>query len=134
MKSSGDHALSIGAVAARFGVATHVLRHWESVGLLTPARVHGDRRRYGREDLHRVAVILRAKQAGLGLDAIRQMLAGGNSAQRREVLRRQHAELTRRVAEAQAALRLVECALRCDHEDVARCAHFQAVVAEGGGP
>ncbi|WP_443137105.1 helix-turn-helix domain-containing protein [Kribbella sp. CCNWLW197] len=27
----------IGVLAARFGLATHVLRHWEDEGLLTPA-------------------------------------------------------------------------------------------------
>jgi hypothetical protein len=28
---------TIGELAARFGLATHVLRHWEDVGLLSPA-------------------------------------------------------------------------------------------------
>ncbi|WP_340688600.1 MerR family DNA-binding transcriptional regulator [Amycolatopsis coloradensis] len=40
MKSS---TLSVGEVAERFGLATHVLRHWESVGLLKPARAAGSR-------------------------------------------------------------------------------------------
>ncbi|WP_375546893.1 MerR family transcriptional regulator [Streptomyces gossypii] len=35
--------MSIGALAARFGVATHVLRHWESKGLLHPGRDAGGR-------------------------------------------------------------------------------------------
>ncbi len=34
MKSS---PWTIGELAARFGLATHVLRHWEDVGLLTPS-------------------------------------------------------------------------------------------------
>ncbi|WP_301184415.1 MerR family DNA-binding transcriptional regulator [Streptomyces sp. 6-11-2] len=29
--------MSIGAVAERFGLPTHVLRHWEAMGLLAPA-------------------------------------------------------------------------------------------------
>lgn len=42
MKSS-DH-MPIGELAARFGRGTHVLRHWEDQGLLTPAeRVNGRR-------------------------------------------------------------------------------------------
>lgn len=36
MKSS--EALTIGELAQRFGLATHVLRYWESMGLLKPAR------------------------------------------------------------------------------------------------
>jgi DNA-binding transcriptional MerR regulator len=43
--------MSIGALAARFGLATHVLRHWESMGLLHPVRDAGGRRRYGADDL-----------------------------------------------------------------------------------
>jgi MerR family copper efflux transcriptional regulator len=48
---------SIGEVAARFGLPTHVLRHWEAEGLLTPARA-GGRRRYTDADLYRVAAIV----------------------------------------------------------------------------
>lgn len=131
MKSSAT--MSIGAVAARFGLATHVLRHWESVGLLTPARVAGDRRRYGPGDLFRVAVILRAKEAGLGLDAIREVLTTREAAERREILRRQRDELRLRIERAQAALEVLECALGCDHDDVAACAHFQRAVRERVG-
>ncbi|MZG18734.1 MerR family DNA-binding transcriptional regulator, partial [Streptomyces sp. SID5914] len=41
MKSSDDgglDGLGIGALAARFGLAAHVLRHWEAMGLLHPGR------------------------------------------------------------------------------------------------
>jgi hypothetical protein len=62
MKSS---RLSIGATAARFGLATHVLRHWEDLGLLHPERNSADRRLYGDDDLVRIAVILRSKAAGM---------------------------------------------------------------------
>jgi DNA-binding transcriptional MerR regulator len=61
----GDRgSTGIGAVSERFGLATHVLRHWEAMGLLTPARDAAGRRRYKTADLTRVAVILRAKEAG----------------------------------------------------------------------
>ncbi|HWV26917.1 MAG TPA: MerR family transcriptional regulator, partial [Aeromicrobium sp.] len=46
---------SIGEVADRFGIATHVLRHWEDMGLLTPQRDTADRRRYVDDDLVRIA-------------------------------------------------------------------------------
>ena len=66
MKSSRDVDLSVGELAARFQMATHVLRHWEDVGLLTPRRDGSGRRRYGRGDVFRVATIVRSKAAGLG--------------------------------------------------------------------
>lgn len=122
--------MSIGDVAERFGLATHVLRHWEAMGLLAPARVEGARRRYGPDDLYRVAVILRAKEAGFSLDEIREMTATPDAEARRAVLLRRRAELAQRIAEAQASLELIGYALDCDHEDFTGCRHFQATVAE----
>lgn len=131
MKSTGAPAwMSIGEIAARFGLAAHVLRHWESVGLLTPPRAVAGRRRYGPDHLYRIAVILRAKAAGFGLDDIREMIAAQSPAARAEVLRRHRAELARRIAQAQASLELIDCALTCDHDDFTSCPHFQAMVAD----
>ncbi|MFC5744911.1 MerR family transcriptional regulator [Actinomadura rugatobispora] len=132
MKSSPG--MSIGAAAARFGLAPHVLRHWEAEGLLAPARAAGDRRRYGTGDLYRIAMIVRAKGAGLGLEEIRAMFATAAPAERREVLRRRRDELRRRIAEARAAIEIIECALDCDHEDFTRCAHVQSVIGARTGP
>lgn len=126
MKSS----MSIGEIADRFGLATHVLRHWESMGLLAPVRIGGERRRYGPDDLYRVAVILRAKEAGFSLDDIREMIVTSDPAVRRAHLLRRRAELAQRIAEAQASLELLDCALDCDHEDLPGCPHFQEMVAE----
>lgn len=128
MKSSVT--MSIGEIAARFGLATHVLRHWEAMGLLTPARIGADRRRYGTDDLYRVAAILRAKEAGFSLDDVRAMISTSDPVERRAILARQRAELARRIAEAQASLELIDCALDCEHEDLPGCPHFQAKLAE----
>jgi len=129
MKSS----LAIGDAAARFALPTHVLRHWESMGLLSPERAVGDRRRYGRADLERIAVILRAKDAGLGLGDI-AVLLGADRRVRDEVLARNRDELRARIAAAEESLALVECALACDHDDVSACPHFRAMVAAGAEP
>ncbi|MFI6173591.1 MerR family transcriptional regulator [Nocardia sp. NPDC051052] len=126
MKSSHP-ASGIGAVAARFGLATHVLRHWESVGLVTPQRDSAGRRRYDEDDVFRVAVILRAKEAGFTLDDIRTMLTTPN---RSTVLSRQRGELRARIATAQASLDMIEHAMACEHVDFTTCPHFQAAVSE----
>ncbi|MEV6230552.1 MerR family transcriptional regulator [Saccharopolyspora shandongensis] len=130
MKSSEHEPMSIGGLAGRFGLATHVLRHWEAMGLLAPARDAAGRRRYDTADLTRVAVILRAKEAGLSLDTIRSLAAAGDPVKRRDILRAEAAALRSRIAAAQASLELIDCALGCDHEDVTRCGHFQQVVAD----
>ncbi|CAL9374841.1 helix-turn-helix domain-containing protein [Streptomyces griseomycini] len=130
MRSSEPNGtLGIGALAERFGLAPHVLRYWESVGLLSPARDTAGRRVYGAGDVVRVAVVLRGKRAGLSLDAIRALATGG-PADRRAVLRREAEELRARVAAARDSLALVECALRCDREDMTGCRHFRAVVGD----
>ncbi|MGA4843902.1 MerR family transcriptional regulator [Streptomyces sp. G45] len=126
--SGGRGALGIGAVARRFGLAPHVLRHWEAMGLLRPARDTVGRRRYGEAELGRVAVILRAKEAGLALGTIRALTAGADAEARRAVLRAEAEALRSRIAAAEASLGIVECALSCPHDDIAECGHFQQVV------
>ncbi|MET7511832.1 MerR family transcriptional regulator [Streptomyces albidoflavus] len=122
MKSTGGPAsLSIGATAARFGLAPHVLRHWEAMGLLDPVRDAAGRRRYGADDLARVASILVMKEAGLGLATIRSLSATTDRTARRELLRPAAEELRSRIAAAQAALELVESGLSCAYEDVTDC-------------
>ena len=127
MKSSPAKTLTIGAVAQRLGLATHVLRHWETVGLLRPDRDVGDRRRYGPDDLFRVAVILQAKEAGFSLDEIREMMTS-RPTRRREVMQHHRDDLIRRIQQATTALALLECALACSHTDVATCPHFREAV------
>ncbi|MGV9347821.1 MerR family transcriptional regulator [Streptomyces spiralis] len=137
MKSSGDAgagAMSIGALAARFGLATHVLRHWESMGLLHPGRDAGGRRRYGADDLTRVAVILLCKEAGLGLDTIRSLSATVDRTTRHEILRHEAEELRSRIAAAQASLEFIEGGLTCEHEDFTQCPNYRRLIAERISP
>ncbi|MFH8371477.1 MerR family transcriptional regulator [Streptomyces sp. NPDC018031] len=126
---STEPSMSIGDLAGHFGLPTHVLRHWEAMGLLAPARDPAGRRRYGAADLTRVAVVLRAKEAGLSLDAIRT-LTTTDPTTRRDLLRREAEALRSRIAAARASLALVECALECPHEDFTRCRHSRQVIAE----
>ncbi|MCX2181302.1 MerR family transcriptional regulator [Streptomyces sp. SKN60] len=133
MKSSQSdrtaRPLPIGALAERFGIATHVLRHWESMGLLSPDRDGNGRRRYGHDDVVRTAMILRAKEAGLGLEEIRAMMATRDSDGRRQILFDRRASLRDIITKAQAQLALVECAMECDHDNIATCPEFQRVIA-----
>jgi DNA-binding transcriptional MerR regulator len=120
---------SIGEVATHFGLPTHVLRHWESAGLLTPAR-DGDRRRYSDADVYRVASILIAKEAGFSLPDIRAMLTVRSAPARHEVMARHRTALLVRIAQAEAALAMLEGGLECPHDDLMTCPHFQAQVAD----
>ena len=123
---------SIGEVASRFGLPTNVLRHWESEGLLSPARA-GDRRRYSDADVYRVASILLAKEAGFGLADIRAMLSAGTAKERHEVTARHCTVLRERIARAQAALAMIEGGLTCPHDDVMECETFRGLVRDVPG-
>lgn len=117
---------SIGDVAARFGLPTHGLRHWETEGLPAPARA-GGRRCYTDADLYRVAAILISKEAGFGLADIRTMPAAPSAPARHEVMARHRERLPARIARAQAALDMLEGGLECPHDDIMTCPHFQAL-------
>jgi MerR family transcriptional regulator, copper efflux regulator len=128
MKSSTDELMPIWELAERFELAPHVLRHWESMGLLSPAtRVNG-RRRYGHQHVHRVAVILRCKAGGLSLDQVRQVLTASDPAERRGVLAEHRADLDRRIAEMETARTMIDHALNCRAKDIAQCPDFLRIV------
>ena len=131
--SAPDGEMAIGQLAAHFGLATHVLRHWEAVGLLAPASRVSGRRRYRREHVLRVAAILIGKEAGLSLEDLREVL-GTTPANRRDILERHHAALKRRMAGMQAATDLVEHALDCSSGDFTRCPTFQQIVETVSAP
>ena len=119
---------SIGELADRFGLATHVLRHWEDMGLLTPARRVASRRVYGPAHVTRVAEILLGKDAGFSLEQLRELFTAPDRKQRREVLRSQLTQVRERIARLTLSQTLLEHGLRCRHQDYQACPHFQAMV------
>jgi MerR family transcriptional regulator, copper efflux regulator len=119
---------TIGELAARFGLATHVLRHWEDMGLLSPARRVAGRRVYGPAHVTRVAEILLGKDAGFSLEQLRELFTAPDQDRRREVLRGQLAQVRARMARLALSQTLLEHGLRCRHPDYQSCPHFQAMV------
>jgi DNA-binding transcriptional MerR regulator len=119
---------TIGELAARFGLATHVLRHWEERGLLSPARRVAGRRVYGPAHVTRVAEILLGKDAGFSLEQLRELFTAPDPIRRREVLRGQLAQVRARMARLALSQTLLEHASRCRHPDYQSCPHFQAMV------
>lgn len=121
--------MAIGELAAMYGLAPHVLRHWEGMGLLTPARAPGGRRVYGPVDATRIALILLAKEAGLTLEQTRFLLTEAADKQARAALYRRHGDLLRRrIAAAQESLAIIEHAAACDAEDITVCPRMREKV------
>ncbi|MGI5221517.1 MerR family transcriptional regulator [Nocardia sp. CA-290969] len=133
MKSSpaGDSngaTYSIGEIAGYFDLAPHVLRHWESVGLLTPATRIAGRRRYTRAQLARVAMILRTKQVGLSLTQARELLDACDGHGRRRILQSQLDALDEQIERIQTSKQLIAHVLTCRYEDFTECPRFQEEV------
>ena len=68
--------LSIGDLSKRTGVKVPTIRYYEQMGLLAAAeRSEGNQRRYERHDLERLAFIRHARDLGLDISAIRELIA-----------------------------------------------------------
>jgi DNA-binding transcriptional MerR regulator len=65
----------ISQLAEQTGFSPSTLRYYEQVGLLTTERTSGGYRSYGDAEVQRLRLISRAKQLGLRLDSIRELLA-----------------------------------------------------------
>ena len=131
--------LRIGEVAAVVGVPTHVLRHWEDVGALTPRRLGNGHRVYDDDTLTRARLIRLCQRAGMSLAEIGELYRA-DRAGRAAVVRAQReriAEQLRRLTEAQDFL---DHTLTCRHPLVSSCpdcTEFAASESAGsaaGGP
>jgi len=66
--------LSIGALAARTGLAVSAIRYYEAQGLLAPWRNAGGQRRFLRADIRRLSFVMIAQQFSFSLPEIRLLL------------------------------------------------------------
>ncbi|MDQ7070624.1 MAG: redox-sensitive transcriptional activator SoxR [Rhodobacterales bacterium] len=67
--------LSIGAIAARTGLAVSAIRYYEDEGLVAPWRNNGGQRRFMRADIRRLSFVLIAQKLGFSIAQIRDLLA-----------------------------------------------------------
>jgi MerR family copper efflux transcriptional regulator len=76
MDTTSSPHLTIGAVARGAGVGIDTIRYYEREGLLPPPRRReSGYRDYGRDAVHRLKFIRRAKALGFTLEDIRELLA-----------------------------------------------------------
>ncbi|CAN7628326.1 helix-turn-helix domain-containing protein [Rhizobium sp. LjRoot30] len=67
--------LSIGDLSRRTGVKVPTIRYYEQMALISaPERSEGNQRRYGKADLERLAFIRHARDLGLSIDEIRELI------------------------------------------------------------
>lgn len=85
---------SINEVAQMTGLTSRALRHYDAIGLLSPAwTADGGRRHYEEPELLRLQEILLLRDLGLGLDAIDAVLAAQEERDRVQILLRHRHQL-----------------------------------------
>ncbi len=113
-----DTGLKIGEVTERTGLSIPTLRHYDSVGLVTPSgRSPGGFRLYAEDDVRRILLVRRMKPLGFTLEQMRDFLdaADGDGEEARETLaeiraeaRTRYAKLLKRLAYAEEFLELLD--------------------------
>lgn len=99
--------MTVNDLARRVGIASHVVRYYSQLGLLSPARnVRNDYREYGESDLHRLRFICRAKAIGFTLKEISLILKAADGAvvsgsQVTELVQARSSKNEKRLADAQ---------------------------------
>jgi ubiquinone/menaquinone biosynthesis C-methylase UbiE len=84
---------TVGDLATATGLSQRVLRHWEQLGLVTPARSPAGHRRYGPNEITRLYQALALRQAGLRLGQIKTLLDAKDPESAATTLRAHLAEL-----------------------------------------
>ena len=120
--------LAIGTLAKRTGTKVQTIRYYEQIGLLPePGRTEGGQRRYGDDDLDRLAFIRHARQLGFTLEAIRELLElsdnpGKSCADVDRIAHRQLKEVEARIARLEALRAELKRMLReCSRDTVSDC-------------
>ncbi|MBU3064600.1 MerR family transcriptional regulator [Nocardia sp. NEAU-G5] len=123
-----DEVMKIGDAAAVLGIEAHVLRHWESMGVLVPGRTPSGHRSYDGQTLDQARVIRTLQRTGLSLEQIREL---GVSTRDERVARvaARRAEVRERIALLQATDRFLDHLAACRHPVIAECPQCAEFVA-----
>lgn len=130
--------LSIGMLSKQTGVKVPTIRYYEQMGLIpAPARSDGNQRRYPSAALDRLSFIRHARDLGLSIDAIRELLelsgypdkpccdADRIAAEHLETVREKIVKLRRLETE------LERIASGCDGGKIGHCYVLQALADHG---
>lgn len=112
--------LPIGDLSAATGVAVSALRHYDELGVITPAERVGGKRRFSSDTVGRVNFVRRAQRFGFSLNEIRDIL-DDTSGQSRQLAADKIDELRAQQVELAKMIDLLEEMMACGCQVVAEC-------------
>lgn len=127
-----DELSQIGGVAERLGVSTRTIKYYEELGLVSPEnRSPGGFRLYNASDVERLERVLRLKNTGFSLAAIREFLSVRDAAREAtreavlaettEHLREREREVAAHIAKTREDLKSAESLREELRRDIALC-------------
>lgn len=138
-----SHLLTIGALAARTGLAASAIRYYEAQGLLAPIRTASGQRRYLRGDIRRLSFVMICQQLGYTLSDIHDALAslpqGRNptKADWSRLSKRFRGDLDAKIEQMTALRDKLDGCIGCGCLSLESCALYNPddrVAARGSGP
>ena len=125
---------SIGELSKRTSVKVPTIRYYEEIGLIEPFdRTSGNQRRYDAEGLRRLTFIKHARDLGLPLDAVRDLIAmedtpGRPCAEAHAIARTHLDHIRERIARLQRLeAELARIATTHDHGTIETCGVLEAL-------
>jgi MerR family copper efflux transcriptional regulator len=112
--------MRIGEAAQKLGCSTHLLRHWEDVGVLVPNRTASGHRDYREHHLDTAKLIHLCQHAGLSLDEITHLMSQNRDTQA-ELISAKRAALTTRIETLISAEHFLQHIGECVHPVVSDC-------------
>ena len=116
----------IGDAAATLGVAAHVLRHWEDVGLLRPSRLSSGHRAYDDQTIGQARMIQICQRAGLSLAEIRE-LGVRDRGKRVALIESKRAQIAQQVSSLRLADKFLAHIGHCEHPVISECPECSAI-------
>jgi MerR family transcriptional regulator, copper efflux regulator len=123
MNDMNTESFNIGEAAARSGVSAKMVRHYESLGLLSKVRrTEAGYRQYGEREVHTLRFIRRARDLGFGMNEIAELLKLWQDRRRASVnvkrIAQAHvADLDQRMAEMAQMRRTLQHLVECCQGD-----------------
>lgn len=89
---------SIKEIAEMYGISTHIIRHYEKIGLITPERNAKNYRRYTEKEIYLLNIIRDLRELDVPLEVIEGYLKDRTLATTQEIFRENQRLLTEKIA------------------------------------